>query len=311
MLNNVSNKVLGMVFAGFLVIALIIIISDSGSNERTFRSELVDIDSSAVTQILIYPKTLSTNNVRLYKEDESWRVELADNKTAPVPQNKIDQILKQLMEVKPERLAGRGTEKWTEFEVDTSATRIEIYEGSDKTLDLVIGKFTFQQPRTMKTFVRLAEDTDVYETNGFLSMTFNQDADYYRDQTLIQGKVDNWKTINFSYPADSSYQLSKVNDKWKLSTGDEIDSAKTAAELKSLSSIRGNEFIDIDKGILPLPQYKLTIIKDDDSQIEVFGYEIDDNVIINSSQNPESYFDGEKGDLFKKVFVGSKKFIGE
>ena len=142
-------------------------------------------------------------------------------------------------------------------------------------------------------------------------MTFNQDADYYRDQTLIQGKVDNWKTINFSYPADSSYQLSKVNDKWKLSTGDEIDSAKTAAELKSLSSIRGNEFIDIDKGILPLPQYKLTIIKDDDSQIEVFGYEIDDNVIINSSQNPESYFDGEKGDLFKKVFVGSKKFIGE
>lgn len=311
MLNNVSNKTLGMVFAAFLVIAVIIVISDSGSNERTFRSELVDIDSSAVTQILIYPKKLNGDNVKLFKEDDNWKVELSENKTSPVPQSKIDQILKQLMEVKPERLAGRGSENWAEFEVDTAATRIEVYEGSDKTLDMVIGKFTFQQPRSMKTFVRLAEDTDVYETNGFLSMTFNQDANYYRDQTIIQSKVDEWKSLNFSYPADSSYQLSKVNNMWQLSTGEQTDSAKTATELRRLSSVKGNEFIDINKDTLPLAQYKLTIVKTDDTQIEVFGYKVDDNFIINSSQNPESYFDGSKGDLFKKVFVGSKKFVIE
>lgn len=311
MLNNVSNKKLGMVFAAFLIIAIAIVLFDTGGNERTFRSELVDIDTSAVTQILIYPKKLNGDNVKLFKEDSTWQVDLGNDKTASVPQSKIDQILKQLMEIKPERLAGRGSENWAEFEVDSLATRIEVYEGSDKTLDIVIGKFTFQQPRTMKTFVRLTDDTDVYETNGFLSMTFNQDANYYRNQTVVKGDVNNWKTLSFSYPADSSYQLTKVNNEWKLSTGERLDSTKTANQLRQLSSVNGSEYIEIDKNTLPLPQYKLTIVKTDDSQIEVFGYKVDDIVIINSSLNPEAYFDGSKGDLFKKVFIGANKFTGK
>jgi len=311
MLSNISNKTLGLVFAAFLIIALIIVISDSGSNERTFRSELVDIDSSAVSQIMIYPKKLNGDSVRLFKEDDGWKVELGDGKTASVPQNKIDQIINQLIKIKPERLAGRGSDNWTEFEVDSSATRIEVYEGSDKTLDLIIGKFTFQQPRSMKTFVRLTDDTDVYETDGFLSMVFNQDANNFRDQKVIKGDVNNWKSLSFSYPADSSYQLVKTNNTWKLSSGSAVDSAKTAVQLQQLSNIRGNEFLDIDEDKLPFPQYKLTIIKNDDSQIEVFGYKYNDTVVIKSSQNPESYFDGKKGNLFKKVFVGMKKFTDE
>lgn len=311
MLNNASNKTLGMIFTGLLIVAIVIVLSDLGNNERTFRSELVDIDSSAVTKILIYPKKLNGDAVKLFKEDNNWKVELTENKTASVPRSKINQILKQLMEIKPERLAGRGEENWAEFEVDSSATRIELYEGSDKTLDLVIGKFTFQQPRSMKTFVRLANDTDVYETEGFLSMTFNQDANYYRDDSVIQDDVNDWKSLAFSYPADSSYQLVKVNNNWQLSTGEEIDSAKTVAQLNRLSNVRSPGFVDVDKDTLPLPQYKLTIIKNDDSQIEVFGYKVDDKIIINSSQNSESYFDGSKNDLFKKVFVGTKKFISK
>ncbi len=311
MLNNASNKTLGMIFTGLLIVALVIVLSDLGNGERTFRSELVDIDSSAVSKILIYPKKLNGAPVELFKDGNNWKVKLSENKSASVPQSKINQILKQLMEIKPDRLAGRGEENWAEFEVDSSATRIELYEGSDKTLDLVIGKFTFQQPRSMKTFVRLANDTDVYETEGFLSMTFNQDANYYRDDSVIQDDVNNWKSLSFSYPADSSYQLVKANNNWQLSTGEEIDSAKTVAQLNRISNVRSPGFVDVDKDTLPLPQYKLTIIKNDDSQIEVFGYKVDDKVIINSSQNSESFFDGSKNDLFKKVFVGSKKFIGK
>ncbi|MDZ7766132.1 MAG: hypothetical protein U5K00_17210 [Melioribacteraceae bacterium] len=78
MLKNVSNKTLGILFTALLVIAFIIIISDSGSNERSFRTELVDIDTSAVSQIVIYPKKLSGDDVRLFAEDDKWKVELAD-----------------------------------------------------------------------------------------------------------------------------------------------------------------------------------------------------------------------------------------
>lgn len=309
MLNDISNKKLGYVFAVLLIIAVVMLITDQGSNERTFRTDLVDIDSSAVSQIVIYPKKLKGGKINLHLEESEWKVDLEGGKTATVPQGKIDDIIKRLSEVKPIRLAGRGKESWKKFEVDSTASRVEVYEGSEKTLDLIIGKFTFQQPRSMKSFVRLTEDTDVYETEGFLSMTFNQDADYYRDQTVIQDDINNWKSLSFSYPADSSYQIVKVNNRWRISTGEAIDSATTAAQLNRLSNVRGAEFVDVEQDSLPLPQYKLTIIKNDDSQTEIFGYKVNDRVIINSSQNSESYFDGSKNDLFKKVFVGSKKFI--
>lgn len=311
MLKNVSNKTLGVVFVILLVIALIIIFSDPGGNERSFRTELVNIDTSAVSQIIIYPKKLNGDDVRIFSENDDWKVELEDGKTAPVHQTKIDEILRQLTEIKPERLAARGEASWSEFEVDSGATRVEVYEGSNKTLDLVIGKFTFQQPRTMKSYVRLAEDTDVYEVNAFLGMTFNQDANGFREQTVIQDSHSDWKNIVYSYPADSSYQLINVDDKWQLSGGGVLDSAKTATMLRQISNTRGSEFVDIEEETLPLPGYKLTIVKEDDSQIEVYGYEADDKVIINSSQNPDAYFDGSKGNLFKRIFVGLKNFTNQ
>ena len=311
MLKNVSNKTLGILFSVLLIIALVIILSDSGGNERSFRTELVDIDTSAVSKIVIYPKKLNGGEINLFKQDSTWSVDLGDGKTATVPQSKINELTKQLLEVKPERLAGRGEKSWTEFEVDSSATRVEIYEGSDKTLNLLVGKFAFQQPRTMKTYVRLANDSDVYEVDGFLSMTFNQDANAFRDPTIIKGTERDWKSISFSYPADSSFQLVKLNNKWKLSNGEPVDSAKSATTLRQIVNLRGTDFVDMVKESLGLPEYKLTIIKNDDSQIEVFGYKQGDKVIINSSLNPDAYFDGSKGSLFTKVFPGLKKFTTE
>ncbi|MCZ7602230.1 MAG: DUF4340 domain-containing protein [Melioribacteraceae bacterium] len=311
MISVLSNKKLGLAFLVLLIIAAIIFLTDQGSNERSFRTELVSIDTSKVSQIIIYPRQADTDKIKLYQEEDEWKVELSNDKSALVPQRKIDDIVNQLANLKPERLAGRGESSWTDFEVDTSATRVEVYEGSSRTLDLVIGKFTFQQPRAMKTFVRLANDTDVYEVDGFLSMTFNQNRDSFRDATVIKGDINNWKSISYSYPADSSYQLVKVNDSWQFSNGVRVDSAKTSVKLRQLANISGNEFLDVNKSELPLPQYKLTIISNDDSQIEVFGYKTENELIVNSSLNPDSYFNGRKNDLFNKVFVGSKEFVGK
>jgi hypothetical protein len=79
----------------------------------------------------------------------------------------------------------------------------------------------------------------------------------------------------------------------------------------SPATLRGTGFVEIEKESLPLPQYKLTIEVKDNSQIEVYGYQIDDKVIINSTQNPDAYFDGSEGNLFNRVFIGSKKFVNK
>ena len=61
--------------------------------------------------------------------------------------------------------------------VDTAGTRVKVFEGNDNTLDLIVGKFAFKQPRQMNTYVRLNGENEVYETEGFLDMAFNQKPD--------------------------------------------------------------------------------------------------------------------------------------
>ena len=47
-------------------------------DERTFREVLVNIDTSAVTEILIYPKSQNHNEVKLFKAKEDWMRVLGD-----------------------------------------------------------------------------------------------------------------------------------------------------------------------------------------------------------------------------------------
>jgi len=310
MLSSLSNKKLGAIFGALLIMVLLFIVLDGDKNERTFRENLVDIDTSAVTAIKIYPKTTNHNEVYLFNENDQWNVKLDNGKTAGVTDQKIKGLLDQLLSIKPKRLASRNVDKWNEMQVDTTGTRVVVYEGSDETLDIVLGRFTFKQPRSMNTFVRLSDDSDVYEVDGFLDMTFNQNANSYRDGTVTNDDFNSWSRLSFSYPADSSFQLSKQGDYW-FANNSQTDSLTTVIALRQLAKITGNDFVDeIDPGQLGNPTHKLSIDSEKLGEITIEGFYQDaENMIIRSSQNPEALIDGAKNKLFDKVFVGQSKFF--
>jgi hypothetical protein len=247
MFSKISNKNLGLAFAALLILVIIIFVTDGGRNERTFREELVTIDTSTVTEILIYPKSIGHKEVKLYKEEKVWKVNLDNEKTAVVPQSKVSNLFAQLLPIKPKRLAARGQDKWGGFQVDSTGTRVKIVENGKTTLDIILGRFSFKQPRSMSTFVRLAKDADIYEVDGFLEMSFNQDANYFRDGTVINDNFQNWTRISFDYPADSSFQMIKVNEKW-MSGNVELDSADTEKYLRQLARLTGTGYIDDEVG---------------------------------------------------------------
>ena len=193
MFNKVSNKTLIIVFGALVIIAAIYMIIESSHGERSFKTDIVNIDTAKVTAISIYPRATNHKEVKLYKEGKNWKVKLGNNLTANVPENKIQSLLKMLVEVKPTRVAAQDKSKWAEFKVDTAGTNVKIFEGGDNTLDLIVGKFSFQQPRQMNTFVRLNGEDEVYETQGFLDMAFNQKPDYFRNNALVNDDPANWK----------------------------------------------------------------------------------------------------------------------
>ncbi len=301
-----SNKQLGIVFAVLIVILAFFFITDSGKNERTFREELVSIDTSAVTEIKLYPKAADFKEVRLFSEEGSWNVVLNSGEVVPVPKSKVKNLLNMILTIKPNRLAARGSEKWQSFEVDSTGTRVVVYEGDDSTLDIIIGRFAFKQPRSMNTYVRLSNDTDVYEVNGFLSASMNQTADNFRDNTIVKDDYENWTSLTFDYPADSSFQMIKLNNKWFVNDV-ETDSAKTVKYFRSIQRLTSSNFVDVDVNESS-PDFKLTITSDS-TETFVTGYKTDSTNVIHSSINETSYFDGDKVNLWKKIFVGMNSLM--
>ena len=308
MSSKFSNKKLAIVFGVLLVLVIIFFVTD-GKNERTFRTELVSIDTASVSEILIYPRSNEYKEVKLFKSQDSWKVVLNDGKEVPAPDSKIENLLNSLIGIKPNRLAARGQEKWHEFEVDSVGTRVKVLESGDVTLDIILGRFAFQQPRTMNTYVRLFNDTDVYEVDGFLTGTFNQGANSFRDNTVVKGGMDDWEKLTFKYPADSSFSLVKFNDEWFLND-EPTDSVTTTNSLRSLERLTNNNFIDdFDKSILSAPVYSVSIQSAENPEVTVNGYVKDSLFVINSSLNPDSYFDGSKNNFADRIFLGKKKFI--
>lgn len=308
MSNKLSNKKLTLIFVGLLILVVLIYLTEGGG-ERSFRTELVNIDTASVSGILIFPRDDDSKDIELSKESDGWKVKLPSGKYVSAPKSKIHNLLQTLISIKPNRLAARGKEKWKDFEVDSGATRVQVLESGKTTLDIMIGRFSFQQPRTMNTYVRLFNDTDVYEVEGFLSVTFNQSVNNFRNGEIIKSDEQQWNTLNFTYPADSSFTLTNLNGKW-FAADEPTDSGATVNYFRSISRLSSTNFIDeFDKSVLDSPAYKLTIQENDSNNITITGFTSDSLLLINSSVNPESYFDGNKDGLGNKIFVGMSKFL--
>lgn len=298
-----SNKNLIIIFILLVIAAVIIYFPSSDKNERTFKTELVEVDTSAISEIVFYPKTLNGGYYKVYRDDKSWKVTLENGKIASVPKDKADRLIEQILSIKPLRLAGRSKAQWTEFEVDSLATRVVVKEGNSTTLDIMVGKFLFQQPRSVSTYVRLNDETDTYLVEGFLSMSFNQKADTYRDNTIIKGNSKSWDQLIFNYPADSSFQIVKGDEKW-MSNNTLLDSAKTEKYLLELSRLNNSNFVDeLDVNSIT-PNYELIINSEGNSIATIRGYQVDTLVVVNSSMNKESFFDATQNKFLEKLFVG-------
>ena len=309
MFNKISSKTLAVIFVVLLVLAAIYIYYDSSREERSFKRDIVNIDTAKVTSLSIYPKANNHKEVKIFKQGNNWEVQLTNNNSVPAENTKIKNIIYQLSEIKANGVAAQDESKWSEFKVDTSGTRVKVFEGNDNILDIIIGKFSYQQPRTMVTYVRVKGDKNVYETNGFLEFSFNQKPDYFRNNTIVNDDMSHWNRLTFTYPAGNSFQLVKdTTNHWNINKI-KIDSVKTANFLRTLSHLSGSDFVDNpDESLLSKAAYTLTIGSSALGAVNISAYIDSTNYIIHSSQNPDAYFNGNKNNLKGKIFVGENYF---
>lgn len=284
----------------------------SRREESTFSGDFVQIDSGTVETILIYPKIENGKEIRITKNGSKWELQNDKIKTA-ADTNLVQSLLSQFADMKSMSLAGQDKSSWHELQVDdSSGTRIKLITAGKKSYEMVVGKFGYNPTsRNGLSYIRHADEESVYAVEGFLSFGVNQGFNSWRNKTFIQGNSSNWSTLTFNYPADSSFQLSKVNNQWMVN-GEPADSAATAAYLNGLANMQATGFADNYKPS-STPVFTLTLSGSNQSPVTILAFPADtiQKFILHSSLNPDAYFSEAESQLADRVFVSKNKFAAK
>lgn len=318
-----STGILIAVLAGLLIIYFAVQYFDK--SDRSFKNIVLEFDPADVTEILISDPSAG-EPVNLALEGATWKV-VKGSERYPADSNVVKNILSQLSSLKTQTYAGKGKDAWVKYQVtDTTAIAIELKKNGKTISKLLIGKFDYSMPKDqqqqqmmmrgrqqqgdMSTYVRLEEEKEVYAVEGFLRMNFNRDADSYRDKSLIHVNKDDIQKVKIQAP-DRSVELTRTGTGW-LANNLPADSATTVKYINSIARLTSSTFVDKSQ-VAPVPSYEVEITGNNFIPVQLKAFAVADtnvNFAIQSSGNPSAYFNGKKGDLFKRIFAMDVDFTG-
>jgi len=313
MFKKFSSGVLIIILAVLMIIYLIV--RYSGSDDRTFRDKILSFDAATITQILIKDPKSQEGVVNLKFSGDKWMVNNGGvDYTADT--NVVKNILKQLSDMPTKRYAGKGHDTWVKYEVTDSMASLVTLKDSDKTVaEIYIGKFVYDMPKDqqqqvqsrqqrgdMTSYVRLADEKDVYAVDGFLKMSFSGNVNSYRFRNLVSVNPADITRIISDEPGYKKV-FENQEGKWLLN-GAPADSTKMVRFRSSIARLSGSKFVDQE--VLPaVPSHSMMIEGNNFTPVEIKAYPVaDTNVayIITSTANPGALFNGKEGGLFKKIW---------
>jgi hypothetical protein len=305
MLKKISSLHLLGILAALVLIYLGMEFFGGKTRSKSFREELVEIDTANVSKILIDSKG---KVLELKKEQGAWKVGIDDGKFVRAQSSSIKNTLNSLEQIKPSRIVANNPSKWKEYQVDSAGTRVQVFEGKNTSLDLVIGRFGVQGQRSFFTYVRLYDENEIYAADNFMGISFGSEATDYRNQQILSITTDSLTEIRFNYPGDSAFALQKADSVWIIGS-QPADSTSTADYLSDLRYVNSSDFVDdVPASALVSPTMSIMIRERNKPEITVKAFQHPVHQwIINSSLNPDSYFASQK--VFSELFVPTGKLL--
>lgn len=302
-----NNKTLLYIFLGLLVIFGLSRIF-SGTRDSSFDPDIVQVDSSAVTKIVLTPKAESGETVTLNRGSAGWTATKGD-RSIKVPYSKVQGILGQLhSQITAKRIVSRAEEKWPEYEVNETGSRVEVYTGNEPAADFIVGTFKFDQARrSASSYVRLSGEEEVYLVDGFLSMQYNQGFNAFRDNAVVKLNSQDIRGVSLRQADGEQRAMQKLeDDQWYLAGMELLDSAKVAQYVTGLASVQGYDFAgDFDAQRAELLKTVNVTGNNMIAPVEIRCYANTDTThafVLHSTMNADAYFLSDSTGIYHRVF---------
>jgi hypothetical protein len=316
-----DNKRLLYLLAGLAAILFLTIVIKIPKEKATIKNKIVEFDTLEVSKIVLYPRITTGSAIEFTRNNNKWTVQQGAIISA-AQEGAIQDMFREVLNIKPQSLAANNKSKWKEFELtDSLATRVKFLNKKGKILaDVMIGKFSYKQVNNQyggyggnniqgTSFVRLYGENEIYSIDGFISFLFSRNFDDWRDKTFIHSNKNDIMNISFTYPSDSSYKIVKKDSVWYAGNL-KADSLNVANFLNTLGNLNGQYFKENYKpGSSPACQ--LLIEGNNFLSFSVNCYKGDNNdeYILNSSLNPDVFFTSKKNGIFDQLFKPQSYFL--
>jgi hypothetical protein len=302
---------LAVIFLSLVLVFIAVRKFRSPRLEGNLPVSLAEIDTAAVTELIITPAKARRQPVRIAKAG-GWKL-MNGEQALRLEQGAGPNLLRVLTNLKPERMASKRSDKWDQFNVgDSSGTRVQVMEGASVQADLVIGRSGFGQTASQSyggpafTYIRLKDESEVYAIGGFLDGQFNRPLDDWRDKSFMRLKKDSVTRVRFRYPADSSFVLEKVSGKW-TSGGATVDSLEVRAYLSGMEYRNATAFA----AVAPEGPPSVTVTLEQGERMlgTLEAWPADGAWVVRSSHQPETFFSFDAAGR-KEIFSYRKRFTG-
>ena len=299
-----KNKKLLIIFVVLLAIyAGVTLFGDK--KESSFNDKIADFNTESIDAIQIHPKDGTKKDFSLSKDGDDWTIK-TENESYQADKSSVENALNSLNKIKVKNIITKNPSKFTKYELeDGKCKEIKVFSNKKKLLDLLLGKFKFnQQARTASSYIRLAGKDEVYSIDGFASMNISDNVSAYRIKDLAKFDINDVKSIKYTDGNNIIKELTKQGKDW--TKGNVIvDSTKIAGYLSSMSSLKGSKFVDIYSGWQKPFSYDRLEFELNDKTIIINAYPdttVSSGFIINSSINDKAYFDSDSTGLYKRIF---------
>ncbi len=312
-MKKLNNKILVGVLIGLAAIFVLSKVFRSSRLQSNMKAQLVQIDTAVVTKLTLDADAANGKQIELIRDQKKWIAKM-DNRTAPTEQGAVSNALASLVQMKPLRLVTRKKEKWQEYSVADTNTHVKIWGGEELLADVHIGRIGYNQssdgqfnPGSVFSYVRLANEDEVYAVEGFLQSTYNRSFDDWRDKAFLRLKKDMITEVRFDYPADSSFTISKKDKRWWINN-EAADSLKVNSFLSQLeyknAAAFADEFTNTAKG-----DFTISIQGSSGVLATVSAWKRPTDWVLQSSWQPSIHFSSDNTGLAKSLFEPRKNFL--
>ncbi|MBX2877040.1 MAG: DUF4340 domain-containing protein [Saprospiraceae bacterium] len=309
-----NNKTLFFIFLGLLAIYGLSQVF-TGKRTSNFDTELIQVDTSQVSRIIVKTKPPASEEITLQREGDGW-IASSGSVNTKATGTAIQALLSNIRLIQTKYIASNSEEKWADYEVgEGQGTRIQVFAGETLLEDFISGRFAFdQQAQTGTSYIRLSSGKEVYAVDGFQTLTLGQGFNSYRNRMLTNTPPNADFAEVTIQKEDDSLTLSKGPSGWMFED-QLLDSMKVENYVQQFTNLRGETFAD-DFDELAAANYRFGQVSLKGPQLpEGFSIAIyRDTTRINpfvfqSSQNPETWFDSDSTGLFQQLVKGIVDFL--